>query len=462
MSSPAPQAVPQASLRALIALALPMVLTRSTQAVDTFADTYMVKDLGEDAIAATATGGINAFAPIILAMGTVFIVQSFVAQRVGRGERAETRRYAWYGLAIAVIAGVIAAALIPLIDPLLGLADYEPDVHVQMSSYLTIRMLSVAAVVGTEAIGNFYGGLGNTWMPLIASLIQMVINVAWNYVFIEGRFGAPAMGVDGAAWSSVVSTWVGLGFLALAFWRGWGRAPKRTPGRLGLSWRELRRVVRFGLPNGLNWFLEFAAFQVFINFVLADLGTTAVAGLNVVIAINMVSFMPAFGIASAGAILAGQAIGAGGKNAVWPLMKLTLKCTASWMIAVGLLYLIAPRDLIAVFAPADAPVDALVAAGSAMLITSALWQAFDACAITLSETLRAAGDTTWTAGARIILAWAVFIPAAYLSVTVLGGGVVAAMLCLAGYIALLAAAFAWRFRSGKWKQIELIEPSLVD
>ena len=53
----------------------------------------------------------------------------------------------------------------------------------------------------------------------------------------EGRFGAPAMGVDGAAWSSVVSTWVGLGFLAFAFWRGWGGAPKRTA-PLGLSVRE--------------------------------------------------------------------------------------------------------------------------------------------------------------------------------------------------------------------------------
>jgi MATE family multidrug resistance protein len=455
-----PVAAHQASLRALLALAIPMVLTRSTQAVDTFADTYMVKDLGEDAIAATATGGINAYAPIILFMGTVFIVQSFVAQRVGRGERDQTRRYAWYGLAIAAISGLIAAAAIPLIDPLLGLADYDPDVHAQMSSYLAIRMLSVAAVVGTEAFGNFYGGLGNTWMALIASLIQMVINVAWNYVFIEGRFGAPALGVDGAAWSSVVSTWAGLGVLAFAFWRGWGGAPRKA-GPLGMSLKELARVVRFGLPNGLNWFFEFAAFQLFINIALSDLGTSAVAGFNVVIAINSVSFMPAFGIASAGAILAGQVIGAGAKDAVWPLMKLTMKCTAVWMGVVGLLYLVAPRSLIALFAPAGTAADALIAAGTTMLIMSAFWQLFDACAMTLSETLRAAGDTTWTAGARIILAWVVFAPATVIAIRVFDGGVVAAMACLAGYIALLAGALAWRFKSGRWKQIELIEPKLV-
>ena len=131
MSESGPSA-PQASLRALLALAIPMVMTRSTQAVDTFADTYMVKDLGEDAIAATATGGLNAFAPMILFMGTVFIVQSFVAQRVGRGERHLTRRYAFYGLALSGIAALIALAAIPAVGPLLGLAGFSDDVRGQM------------------------------------------------------------------------------------------------------------------------------------------------------------------------------------------------------------------------------------------------------------------------------------------------------------------------------------------
>ena len=77
----------------------------------------------------------------------------------------------------------------------------------------------------------------------------------------------------------------------------------------------------------MNWFLEFAAFQVFINFVLASLGDDTVAALNVVLAVNSISFMPAFGLASAGAILAGQAIGRGDRDAVWPQVRVTLACT---------------------------------------------------------------------------------------------------------------------------------------
>ena len=95
-----------------------------------------------------------------------------------------------------------------------------------------------------------------------------------------------------------------------------------------------------------------------------------------------------------------------------------------------------------------------------MLMLSAAWQLFDALAITLSESLRATGDTAWCMWARIVLAWTLFVPAAYFLVVRSNGGPVAAMLCLAGYLALLAGALAWRFRSGAWKRIELVEPSL--
>nr|MBA3502854.1 hypothetical protein [Deltaproteobacteria bacterium] len=218
---------------------------------------------------------------------------------------------------------------------------------------------------------------------------------------------------------------------------------------------------RFGFPNGLNWFGDFAAFQLFVNVVFASLGDDTLAALNVVIAINSLAFMPAFGLASAGAILAGQAIGAGQKDAVWPQVKLTISVAAVWMCTIGATYLLAPRPLLQLFNSSHSS-PLFVTVGVTMLVISAAWQLFDAIGITLSETLRAAGDTTWTATARLVLAWAVFVPSAYLVVKRWDGGPVGAMLCLVGYLALLAALFAYRFRSGAWRSIELIEPKLVE
>ncbi|MEO6775959.1 MAG: MATE family efflux transporter [Kofleriaceae bacterium] len=441
-------------LGTLLALALPMVLARASQSVITFADALQVKDLGPDAIAATATGGLNTMTFVFLPMGLAFIVQSFVAQLVGRGDRDQTRRFAWYGLGFAVLAGIIAAVAIPFVAPVLGLASYTPEVRGWMTSYMEIRLLSVAAAVGIEALGNWYGGLGNTWMQMIAGLITMVTAITCNAIFI------PSYGVDGAAIGSVIATWLGFAFLLVAFWRGWGGAPRQR-GPLGLSKRELWRVARFGLPNGLNWFLEFAAFDAFVNVVVAKLGSVTVAGLNVVIAVNSIAFMPAFGIASAGAILTGQAIGQNARDKVWANVKLTLACTIVWEGAMALAYVAAPARILAWFAPADGGVE-LVTVGAAMLAISAIWQVFDAIGMTLNETLRAAGDTAWTAGARILIAWGLFAPASYLVVEEWHGGATGAMACLCGYLALLALVLALRFKSGAWKRIELIEPKVEE
>lgn len=453
-----------AGLRALLALAFPMVLARASQAVITFADALQTKHLGPEAIAATATGGFNVYLFATLAGGTAFIVQSFVAQHVGRGERDATPRYAWYGMAIALIAQLAAVASLPAIHPLLEKIGYAPLVREEMTDYMQIRLMSVLAIVGVDALGNWYGGLGNTWMAMVAGVISMVAAIFFNWVFIDGNLGAPAMGVRGAALAAVIASYLSIAFLVVAFWRRWGMAvggPAPARDRpLALSLRDLRRVIRFGLPNGLNWFLEFAAFQLFVNVVFAGLGPETQAAFNVVLAINTIGFMPAFGLATSGAILAGQSIGAGAKDAVWPTVRLTLLCTLAWMGFMGVVYLAVPHALIGAFA-SDATTPRFIEIGTLMLLISAAWQLFDATAMTLYETLRAAGDTTWTAIVRIILAWGLFTPVALIVVKVWDGGAVGAMLCLVGYLVLLALAFAYRFRSGRWRSIELIEPKLV-
>jgi multidrug resistance protein, MATE family len=217
------------------------------------------------------------------------------------------------------------------------------------------------------------------------------------------------------------------------------------------------------LPNGVNWFLEFAAFLLFLNVVVGGLGTRVLAAMNVVLNINSISFMPAFGLASAGAILVGNAIGAGERDRVPGIVRLTLLVAIGWMGSVGVLYWFAPGPLMGIFQPGEADAGELIAVGATMLALSALWQVFDAAAMTLSEALRSAGDTTFCMNARIVLGWFVFVPGAWYSVRVLNGGVLAIMVSLIAYLALLAGTFALRFASGKWREIDLLgspEPQL--
>lgn len=439
--------------RTLLRLAWPIVLARATQAVIGFTDALMVAPLGNDALAATTTGGLNAFAFIILPMGTVFIVQSFAAQLRGQGDLTAARRYAYYGLAVAAVAALLGILAIPVLPRALGLFGYEPRVHELMCQNASIRLLSVGGAVGTEALGNYFGGLGNTRAAMVASVVAMVVNVLANWLLIEPHFGLPGYGVVGSASASVFATWLGFATIAWLFLRERSAAP------LGLRLREFGRMLRFGLPNGVNWFLEFSAFVLFVNAGVGHLGTTELAAFNVVLQVNMLSFMPAFGVASAGAILVGEQIGRRAHDGVWPTVRMTALTAAAWMSFVSLWYLVAPAGIVRLFQPRDATGDGLVEVGASMLMLSVGWQLFDAAASTLSETLRAAGDTLFCMLARVVLAWVLFVPLMLFYSHAGGGGATSMMLCLTAYIAALALTFSARFASGRWRRIDLTGPT---
>jgi multidrug resistance protein, MATE family len=127
---------------------------------------------------------------------------------------------------------------------------------------------------------------------------------------------------------------------------------------------------------------------------------------------------------------------------------------------VGLLYVLAPRPIIAMFKPRDGDTTALFAAGGTMLMMSSIWQLFDGLGMTLSEALRAAGDTSFCMWARMVLAWVVFTPLAWTAVLLLGGGIVTMMIALIVYIALIAVVMGARFASGRWRAIQLVEDEL--
>jgi MATE family multidrug resistance protein len=441
------------SLAVLLHLAWPIVISRSAQVVVGFCDAAMVARLGESALAATTTGALNAFSIFILPMGVVFIVSSFSSQLLGKGDFAGARRYGWYGLIVSAMAQLLCMAGILFVDQALQVFDYAPDVRSLMATYLKWRLITGGAAIGLEALGNYYGGLGNTRLPMLAQVLCMILNVGLNWVLIFGNLGAPALGVEGAAIASAASTGVAFLGLLLCFLIGYGAKGGRIPSPLRGA--ELLRMLRFGLPSGFNWFFEMAAFSFFVNVIMAALGTTSLAAFMGVMQLNSIAFMPAFGLASAGAILVGQAIGAQRHDDVPRVVWLTLRTAAVWQGLVGLAYLIMPRLLMRSFTDPRVDATRFLDVGARLLMLSAAWQLFDATANTLAEALRAAGDTAFCLWMRSLIAWLFFVPGVLVTVRVFGGGDIAAVLWMVAYIGLLALALALRFRSGAWRKLDL-------
>jgi MATE family multidrug resistance protein len=441
------------SLRALLALAWPIVLSRATQVVVGLADVAMVAHLGPDAVAATGAGAVDSWVAVVLPLGVVFVVQSFSAQYAGRGDLASARRFAWYGLLLAAVAQVLSLGLIPALGPMFGRLPYEPGVRELVVGYVAWRLLGTGAGVGVEALNAYYGGLGRTWPGMVANTSAMSANLLLNAVFVWGWFGGPEWGVAGAAIASALSVW--LAFAGFAVWFSWEGLAAPWP---ALRLAEGLRLVRYGLPSGLNFFFEFLAFLVFVNVVVASLGTEPLAAWNAVMNLSSAAFMPAFGLASAGAVLVGQAIGAGRKDDVGRIVRLVLWCTCTWQGLVGVGCVVAP-DLL--MAPFSAEGDGVRQAGVGMLLVAAAWQLFDATATTYAEALRAAGDTQFPMWARLVVAWCVFAPGSWAAVTWWGWGPTATAGWLVVYLAILAVVLAWRFHGGAWRSVTLVEDALV-
>ena len=207
------------TLRALLTLAWPIVISRSSQTVIGVCDALFVAHLGDAALAATTTGAMNIMCVLIFPLGIVFIISSFAAQLFGEGKPDAAKRYGVYGLALAIATQLFAFLAIPMIDPVLGLLPYDDHVRALLASYMRIRLFSTGAAIGIEALANYYGGLGRTRLPMVANVVAMALNVALCGMLVFGRFGLPAMGVDGAALAAVIGTLSGFLVILVPFLR---------------------------------------------------------------------------------------------------------------------------------------------------------------------------------------------------------------------------------------------------
>jgi MATE family multidrug resistance protein len=446
--------VTRPTLAQLLQLTWPVIISRSAQVVVGFTDAAMCARLGEEALAATTAGATNSFNVFVFFIGMSFIVASYTSQLAGKRDYEGARRYGYYGLLIAALAGLAGVVSLPFIDGALAHLDYAPAVRTLMGDYLRVRLLSCGFAVGLEALGSYYGGLGNTRLPMAAQILDMLLNVVLCWVLIYGHLGAPALGVVGSALASTLATGIAFAFLLACFLLG--VAQEGDPhARTVLHRSEFLRMLRFAVPTGMNWFIEFAAFSFFINVVVAGMGTTAVAALMAVSQLTSVSYMPAFAVASSGAIFIGRAIGARRPDDVPRTVGLALLAATSWQGLSALACILFPDFLMRAFLQDPDQQQGLLTIGVRFLMLSAAWQLFDAASMVFAESLRAAGDTAFTFWTRAVIAWAIFAPGAWVCARVLHTSEVVTVAWLVVYLGLLALVLLLRFRSGRWRTLQL-------
>jgi MATE family multidrug resistance protein len=448
--------------RAVSALALPLMLNSSLQAVISLTDTWFIGHISTTAMAGMAAVYWVVLLFIMLFGGVGIAVQTFAAQAKGAGRWSRASHSAWVALVASALTlpfYALLAWLGPWIFSPFGLA---PDVSGQAMAFWQPRMLGAPIGVALWAMTGFFNGISRPRVAVVTTLIVAIVNAVLNWLFI---FVLDA-GIAGSAWATNVSMVCGLVYATWMFLQPEVRQQYKSH----LTWRpdlrSLARQYRLGLPMGVMYAADLFGMALF-QLMQVRLSAADGAATQIVMMLTSMSYMPGIGIALAGTTLVGQSIGAGDPEWARRIGNAIIVLTIAFMGTLGVLVALSGPWLLPTFLSASDPQAAdVVRIAIVLLWIAAGYQIFDALCLGSGFSLRGAGDVKFPAVLFLVCSWGVFVPLAHMLsfapgqgwtdvLPQFGLGAAGGWTGLLVYIVLLGSALYLRWRSGRWRQIRL-------
>lgn len=443
-------------------IAYPLILSQMSLTVQMFFDRVFLTWHSAEGVAGVVTSGFFCYVLIIFFTATGEYLTTFVAQYVGAGRLHRIGPVVWQGLYFSLLAAGAIALFQPLAAPLFRAANHEPGVLSAELAYSRIILLGSFPAVLMASLASFFAGRGVTKVVLVANIIGTLVDIVLNYGLIFGKLGLPALGVSGAAVSTIVGQAVGAAIFAAIILNRRNRETYRTASGYRIDLALLGRLVRFGFPAGLHISVEVLAFSLFM-LIVGTIDTQSLAATSIAFSLNGIVYFPMLGLGIGVSSLVGRYLGADepwhSERAAYSGLTLSLV----YMTACGLVYWFAPGVLLGPFA-ANADPAAFAAVGDVtrvLLKFVAVYSILDMFNVIFAAALKGAGDTTYPLALTVILGtFAMLIPA-YILCVVAGYGVYAAWIAASAYVVLVGLLMVRRFRGGKWRSMRVIEPAVV-
>jgi len=447
--------------REVALIAYPLILGHLSFTIQTFVDRLFLTWYSAEAVAGAVTGLFAVWAIVALFTGTGEYLTTFVAQYFGAGRPERIGAAMWQGIYFSAAAGVFIALLSPLAGPGFDLARHDPLLRRYEVEYARTLMLGAFPVILMATLSTFFAGRGETRVILYVNVLATVVNMALDYVLIFGKAGFPELGVTGAALGTVLSQVAGAAvYLALMLQRRHRVAYRTLAGWRPEPWL-VARLVRFGMPTGLQYSLEVAAFAVFM-VIVGRIGTLELAASGIAFNLNMIVFFPMVGLAIAVSSLVGRYLGAEQPQVAERVVASAFGMSLVYMTLCGLVYVFGAPLLLAPYAAGADPAtfQTIEAIATVLLRFVALYSIFDMLNLIHAAGLRGAGDTVYPMLLTLVLAFAAMLLPAGIGL-MLGKGVYFAWSMASLYVFLLGILMRRRFRAGYWKSLRVIEAAPV-
>ena len=447
-----------AALKTIVLLAWPTVLEQILQTAVQYVDTAMVGSIGAAATAAVgATTTINWLVnSSISALSIGFL--AYISRALGAKERENARRATAQACMVTLIVGIFFTILsLSLSRVIPRWMNAAPDILDDASTYFFILYAPMLFRTANIIFGTCLRAAGDTKTPLRVNILVNIVNIVLNYLLIypshpvrifslEIMVPGAGMGVAGAAIASAVSFAVGGAGMTLSVLKHPLISPKgctmRPDGKI------LRPCLKVALPCALQRFgtsFGYVAFASMIN----DLGTIATAAHSIANTAESAFYIPGYGMQTATATLAGNALGAKDKKRMRDLTRMILVVeTAMMIVSGGLLFAFAPNMMGLFSSSAE-----VILLGATVLRMVAVSEPFYGVSIVIEGLMQGVGKTVTPFVYNIIGMWGVRIVGTFICTQLLGMGLVSAWACMISHNLLLFVLFVIHYFSGKWNPL---------
>ena len=445
----------ETSLRYMLKLATPMVVTTLSFTIMQFVDRFMVSRLGTDALAAILPASVVSFLPTSFATGAMTSLNTFISQSLGKGDRGDCSNYFWQMLHVGFVYFVVVVAVMwpaaPWIFKMMGQPQEVANMEV---IYFRIMLYAHLAAVINYASAQFFIGIHRPVITMCSSLCGQVVNVAANYVLIFGHLGFPRMGIAGSGWGTFIGITIAAAINMAVFLGGDMNRTFKSRRTVNIDFSKMYDLLKVGIPVGFGLTANVALWGVILLALVGRFGKEALAATSAALSYTSVSVMPIVGIGTALTAAVGKTIGEDRKNLAAKQTAVCLRIVIVYIGLVSLCFLLFRNALMA-FWSSD---NKVIEVGVNILICAAIYQVFQAVRVIYDGALRGAGDTVWPAfvsalGATVILGLGgLFTVKLFPSLGSLGPWVAATFSMI-----LVGLANRWRFKTNKWMNIDLFK-----
>ena len=472
MSAPAAdntiKRIERSPLAEMLIIALPVIGTMISFTLMQFVDKIYCGMLGAEALAAAGNGGLAAFFPVSVMMGLVGVVNTYVSQNLGAGHPERGPAYAWNAMWMAL--GVWVVVLMPyavflpeifaFMRGLMGVKPPSAYVLENETVYARILLGGMIFTICARGLAQFFYGMHKPLTVAVGTLIANLVNWLLTWALVFGKLGLPRLEVAGSAIGTVIGSIVEIAIPMAVFLSARYHTAYRTRSAWRPSLHHMKEIWKIGWPAGLMFGNEMVCWWIFMSGFVAAYGAAHNAASWAALSYMHLSFMPSVGLSFAITAIVGKCIGAGRKDLVPKRVWLAIRLAMVYMGLCAVCFFVFRVPMMAVFSESNPPEirAEMIRIGGQLLVLAAIFQVFDAMGITLVGALRGAGDTVWPGVMTVVLSWGVLIGGGKLAMELFPewqsvGPWAAASL----YIILFALGLVYRFLSGKWRLMKVLE-----